>query len=83
MLSLRLFHHFSDAGCYSSCDLQDVSLSGDSLANIRVRENHTELVTDSVVSQGWHRESERELKPWKPDDEFYDPTSTSLSNTWR
>lgn len=62
---------------------KDVSLSGDSLANIRVRENHTELVTDSVVSQGWHRESERELKPWKPDDEFYDPTSTSLSNTWR
>jgi hypothetical protein len=83
-------HHFSDAGENSSHRLsgssgmsQDVSLSGDALANSRVRENRSELVTDAVVSQGWHRESERELKPWKPDDEFSDTTSINLSNTWR
>jgi len=90
LLTSGFSHHFSDSAVNSSqClfwfsgILQDVSLSGDALANSRVRENHSELVTDAVVSHGWHRESERELKPWKPDDEFSDPTSINLSNTWR
>ena len=63
--------------------LQDVSFSGDTLASSRARENRSELVTDSFVTQRGHRESERELKPWKPDDEFSDPTSMEVSNTWR
>ncbi|XP_073388244.1 uncharacterized protein [Physcomitrium patens] len=61
---------------------KDVSLSGDGSFNSRTRENRSDIVTDSAVSQGWHRESERELKPWKPDDESSDPTSFNLSNAW-
>ncbi|XP_024384480.1 uncharacterized protein [Physcomitrium patens] len=61
---------------------KDVSLTGDASSSNRSRENRSEIVTDSAVSQGWHRESERELKPWKPDDESSDTTNFSLSNTW-
>lgn len=90
VFALGFTYHSSDSAVNPSYHLrgssgmsQDVSLSGDALANSRVRENRSELLTDAVVSQGWHRESERELKPWKPDDEFSDPTSINLSNTWR
>jgi PAB1-binding protein PBP1 len=57
------------------CLLQDVLLSGDTLPNGRACENRVEIVTDAVLSQVPHRELERELMPWKPDDD----TSKNLS----
>ena len=65
------------------CFLQDVSLSGDALPNGRTRENRAEIITDAVLSQGRHRELERELKPWKPDEETPENLNLSFSNSWR
>ncbi|BBN17554.1 hypothetical protein Mp_7g15450 [Marchantia polymorpha subsp. ruderalis] len=60
---------------------KDVSLTGDAIANGRARENRAEIVTDAVLSQGRQREVERELKPWKPDDEA--PRNLGLESTFQ
>jgi hypothetical protein len=65
------------------CLLQDVLLSGDTLPNGRARENRAEIVTDAVLSQVPHRELERELMPWKPDDDASENLSLNFSHTWR
>jgi hypothetical protein len=63
--------------------LQDVLLSGDTVPNGRARENRAEIVTDAVLSQAPHRELERELMPWKPDDDASENLSLNFSHTWR
>ncbi|KAL3679895.1 hypothetical protein R1sor_022851 [Riccia sorocarpa] len=61
---------------------KDVALNGDAgLSNGRARENRGELATDSLISQGRQREVERELKPWKPDDDA--PRSLALESTFQ
>ncbi|KAL2613176.1 hypothetical protein R1flu_024868 [Riccia fluitans] len=61
---------------------KDVPLSGDAgLSNGRARDNRGELATDNLISQGRQREIERELKPWKPDDEA--PRSLALESTFQ
>ncbi|KAJ7519011.1 hypothetical protein O6H91_20G019100 [Diphasiastrum complanatum] len=60
---------------------KDVSLTADSYSNGRTRENRTEIMTDSVLSQGRPRDVERELKPWKPDGEV--PRSLGLESTFQ
>ncbi|CAK9229777.1 unnamed protein product [Sphagnum jensenii] len=62
---------------------KDVLLSGDTLPNGRARENRAEIVTDAVLSQVPHRELERELMPWKPDDDASENLSLNFSHTWR
>lgn len=63
--------------------LQEVSLSGDALPNGRARENRAEMITDAVLSQGRLRELERELKPWKPDDDASENLNLNFTHTWR
>ncbi|CAM6106174.1 unnamed protein product [Calypogeia fissa] len=60
---------------------KDVSLSGDALPNGKARDNRADIVTDAVLSQGRLREGERELKPWKPDDEA--PKPVGLESTFQ
>ncbi|CAM6047850.1 unnamed protein product [Sphagnum compactum] len=62
---------------------KDVLLSGDTLPNGRARENRAEIVTDAVLSQVPHRELERELMPWKPDDDASENLSLNFSHTRR
>jgi hypothetical protein len=62
---------------------KDVLLSGDTVPNGRARENRAEIVTDAVLSQVPHRELERELMPWKPDDDASENLSLNFSHTWR
>jgi len=76
-------HKVVDAMFCRFCFRQDVSLSGDALPNGRTRENRAEIITDAVLSQGRHRELERELKPWKPDEETPENLNLSFSNSWR
>ncbi len=66
-------------GCLS----QDVLLSGDALSNGRAHENHTEIETDAVLSQVQNCEVERELKPWKPDDDASENLTLNFNHTWR
>ncbi len=66
-------------GCLS----QDVLLSGDALSNGRAHENHAEIETDAVLSQVQNCEVERELKPWKPDDDASENLTLNFNHTWR
>ena len=61
--------------------MQDVPLGGECLQNGKSRENRAEIVTDSFLSQGRHREIERELKPWTPDKD--DPKELGLESTFQ
>ncbi|XP_024536064.1 polyadenylate-binding protein-interacting protein 4 [Selaginella moellendorffii] len=61
-------------------DAKDVSLTGEYLPNGRSRENKNELLTDSFISQN-RRDTERELKPWKPDSEA--PRNLGLDTTFQ
>ncbi|KAG0573034.1 hypothetical protein KC19_VG143000 [Ceratodon purpureus] len=61
---------------------RDVSLSGDAVSNSRSQDNRSDILTDTVLSQGWHRETERELMPWKADDSSAGDLSFNLTNTW-
>jgi hypothetical protein len=58
-------------------------LSGDALSNGRAHENHTEIETDAVLSQVQNCEVERELKPWKPDDDASENLTLNFNHTWR
>lgn len=62
---------------------QDVSLSGNAISSSRGQENRSGILTDAVLSEGWHRESKSELMPWKADDDTFEDTSFNLSNTLR
>ncbi|KAH8945362.1 hypothetical protein BDL97_12G037600 [Sphagnum fallax] len=62
---------------------KDVLLSGDALSNGRAHENHTEIETDAVLSQVQNCEVERELKPWKPDDDVAENLTLNFNHTWR
>lgn len=46
---------------------KDVPLNRDALQKGRASKNHTDPVTDSYLSQGWHGGPEQELKPWSSD----------------
>ena len=61
--------------------MQDVPLQGERLQNGRSRENRSEIVTDSFLSQVRHGELERELKPWTPDKD--DPNEQGLESTFQ
>ena len=56
-------------------------MQGERLQNGRSRENRSEIVTDSFLSQGRHGELERELKPWTPDKD--DPNELGLESTFQ
>ncbi|CAK9198824.1 unnamed protein product [Sphagnum troendelagicum] len=62
---------------------KDVLLSVDALSNGRAHENHTEIETDAVLSQVQNCEVERELKPWKPDDDASENLTLNFNHTWR
>ncbi|KAJ0988462.1 hypothetical protein J5N97_006818 [Dioscorea zingiberensis] len=63
---------------------KDVSLSIDEFMNGHARDKRQDLMTDSAISQSHHVETERELKPWTPDND--DPECPELEDifdgTW-
>ncbi|KAH7284905.1 hypothetical protein KP509_33G002100 [Ceratopteris richardii] len=63
---------------------KDVPIGTEVAQNGRVRENHGDIITDSVLSHGKQGEMERELKPWTPDnDDLKDPgLDSTFQNTW-
>ena len=78
---LPYIYKFSKIFNWWLLSLQDVPLGGECLQNGKSRENRAEIVTDSFLSQGRHREIERELKPWTPDKD--DPKELGLESTFQ
>lgn len=54
---------------------------GDTIANGRLRDSKSELLTDSSLASGKQKELERELKPWQPDEEA--PRNLALDTTFQ
>ncbi|KAL3736017.1 hypothetical protein ACJRO7_025039 [Eucalyptus globulus] len=59
---------------------KDFSLAGDGLSNELQLEKRQEILIDSCISQARHVDSERELKPWIPDED--DPQRPELENVF-